>query len=914
MASAKIIRPQYFAIPSIQLSICLLSICLTACGAKRTDVSVQGDETSGGDFNLTDSSSSPSVAFDQPMPKIPGVSFPCDSLDIQSSPHVQSVPGILSSTGPVDIHLRSSLWTKSLEQTLLNAKESAGVGAGFRILGTKGGQSPVSAPWSNLDELVILTPSKNLKLNTKIEKVTSTGFSEFKSLVFKFSPRPINTLTGMMYAHTASLPGRLEPGRYRLVFTLESLGLDKGTEISIDVRPGDVDQSFSVNALDQDFISRNMNTAVSSVASASYALALAKADLNSDGRIDKQDMDTFQVLNPASAIITSDFLGEPLSKNQGDIAAIRIRGTAWSSTFQRALGEDLGFTIAPASCLRSLPWVGMNQIVIARNNSAPVFGLITLTRISDGKDFGSAAIEKLPRIGNLSVLSLRSPILSGVYQLKISVNKMSPSLDGVVTRILKFRVLEADMDGNYIVDRMDIEHLGKYYLQGVTSASVRADLNGNGVINSLDLTVARVRQGQILQDPSIPAPAITEVNKVDISDGNGNLMPGIISASINGQVVGKADLNGEDAGQIQVTGPKGSKVLWSNSLNGDRFETVLDGAGEYDGRGHYITFQWLDFVVASVNPGEYQTPQVVALSNQTPGSQIVYSLDGSDLSPNGSKVYSEPLVINQTSVLTVALVRNGKFFGTPRTTFIYVIKPETGGCGRYFGVTAGSFPSTKDECFMKQEEIDTICKDYSGQNYKVDWVRFNSDSTIKEVVNLQSGTCLKLPKQPPTYNDNSDNPGPELPPSPPEFGDVKFEIIRRSDSLSKFQVCINASVNGQTEVELACNRPAPGQQYINNSASFVTLQMRRDTCNILKLSMYVKDYTGKFRLVASQVFDSANQPVYGPGIAVDFQGDAFNIMANDNMDAHWKDLAFTLRNAQPDPIRFKIEGGTGGCQ
>jgi hypothetical protein len=160
-------------------------------------------------------------------------------------------------------------------------------------------------------------------------------------------------------------------------------------------------------------------------------------------------------------------------------------------------------------------------------------------------------------------------------------------------------------------------------------------------------------------------------------------MPGVISAAIDGKLVGQAKLDGRDAGLVSVSGPYGSKVVWSNNLNSQTFVTILDGTGEY-GAGHYVVFK--------------------------------------------------------------------------------IVQNETGGCGRYFGSTAGSFSSTQDECRMKQEEIDSTCKNYSGQDYKINWTRFNPDNTVKEVISLQSGTCLKLPQQPPTYVDN-----PTQPPSqPPE--------------------------------------------------------------------------------------------------------------------------------------------------
>ena len=367
----------------------------------------------------------------------------------------------------------------------------------------------------------------------------------------------------------------------------------KPSVINLDIRPGDLNNSFSVDAVDQDFIARNRDLTVSSVSNQSHLLGLLKADLNSDGQIDQSDLDEFQKLNPDASKINSDFLGEPLTQNPGDISKVMVRGSHWGRGFQGALGTDVGFTLAPASCLRSLPWIRMNQLLIASPSSAPISGTVTLSATSNGKDniLLSSSLEKLPRLSGFSVLSLPSPHKPGIYQLKISVNNATKALDGILTRVIKFRVLEGDIDGNYLVDRMDLEILRKYFNQRVNSTNIRADLDANGFINIMDLKIAMSRQGLALKDPSIPPPQITEINKVQITDENGFFLTGSISATIDSQSVAKAELNGQDAALVTVAGALGSKVLWSNSLTGETFETILDGKGDYDGRGHYVAFK-----------------------------------------------------------------------------------------------------------------------------------------------------------------------------------------------------------------------------------------------------------------------------------------------------------------------------------
>jgi hypothetical protein len=1065
------------------------SIVLAGCGLKPTASPGDGRVSEDDDFSLTKSG----LIDDGGILKKPGMpTFACEDVSLPST-NIQYVPPVETRFGPLDVYLGSSSWSPQRIDGLQKAGQSALFGAGLRILGSNGAQSPLSAPWLGIDHIT-LTPAldshygqkgnmfgirllfDSRRLRANLHKVKSDGSVEFE-IPLRLDSRSFNIKTprGTVPALRAKLEKPLSAGSYRLVITGEM----KPSVINLDIRPGDLNNSFSVDAIDIDFIARNRDLTVSTVSNQNHLLGLLKADLNSDDRLDQSDLDIVQALNPESNRINSDFLGEPLTQNPGDISKIMVRGSLWGRGFQGALGTGVGFTLAPASCLRSLPWIRMNQLLIASPSSAPVSGLVTLSGTTNGKDgvLISSSLEKLPRAGDFSVLSLRSPLKSGVYQLKISVNNATKELDGILTRLMKFRVLEGDVDGNYLVDRMDLEILRKYFNQRVNSTNIRADLDANGIINSADLIIAMSRQGLALKDPSIPPPQITEFNKVHIADENGNFLTGSIVATMNGQSLTKVELNGQDSAVVTVTGALGSKVLWSNSLTGDTFETILDGKGDYDGRGHYVVFkvQGIPDVpnlppelppVTEVNkvhindgngrmvPGiiaatiNGQTVAKVELNGKDAalaqvtgpfGSKVVWTnnlssetfetiLDGKGDYGQGHyvifKAKSDPVVppqppkmddqltwidvttapnqitmkdnatglwwSNYRSALPWEEARsnceslnyNGKGNGwrlpnveelkkayangiksqaregwitnfqgfwssspfsdradsslvagwddSYKPDFIYTnyydkgnnIKfvcvldptapPEKGGCGRFFGVTAGSFPSTKDECFMKQEDIDASCKNFSGQAYKVNWTRFNVDSTIKEVINLQSGVCMKLPAQPPSMDD-------QLQPDPPpqqDFTDVELGIFRQPTA-SKFQTCIRASVNGQPEIELVCNRPAPFQDYVSDINKSVKVRMQKGVCNILRLSMHTRQTPSEpFRrltAISDRVFNSATRPMFGPGVIVDFGGDSYSLMGNDNEDSRWDDIVFKLRNPYPGQLQFMIEGAKGGC-
>lgn len=787
------------------------SLLTAACGINTTKAPETGpnEET---DLNLAGSSAFSGGPMLPPALKMPASR--CEDAPIISTPVAQMVKPLASKGGLLEVYLGSSSWSKAFEEGLIKTGQSAAMGAGFRILSSKGGLSPVNAPWSGIDQLVVATPLRYtpsplfnqiwgsgglglLGITISLQRVTSNGSGE--SMPLKFRP---NYVTDFVTSQTrlaliANTGEKLSPGSYRLLVNPGKI------QMEIQVRPGDVDDSYSVNEVDKSFIERNKDKPISVGATPAHTIALLKADLNGDGTVDQADLDLFNTTNPDVSKLLSNFYGDPFTANPGDIFAVGIRSMPWTFQFQNALGQDLlpvGHRIAPVSCPQILPWTNLNQLILAGLGNHVLSGTVSVSLINQSGEnqIMSSDLAKLPRIAirdpktgqitSLTAVPFNPPApRMGVYKVKISINKANATLDGVATRIIKFRLLEGDVSGNGIVDTIDFQSMS---LGMPVSTNPRMDINGSGSINSSDIALIRMRMGQRLIDPTVAPQEISETNKVHISDDNGNFVAGVISATIDGQVVAKFEVNGQDARIGDVKGKLGAKVTWSNSVDSQTFETILDGKGDYDGRGHYVTFKVKTFIdvpdVPTTQPEQPkpEQPPVTELNKVhindangrfMPGvisaaidGKLVgqAKLDGRDAGlvsvsgPYGSKVVWSN---NLNSETFVTILDGRGDYGSGHYVVFKIVQNEKGGCGRYFGSTAGSFSSTQDECRMKQEEIDSTCKNYSGQDYKINWTRFNSDSTVKEVINLQSGTCLKLPQQPPTYVDN-----PTQPPSQPE--------------------------------------------------------------------------------------------------------------------------------------------------
>lgn len=126
----------------------------------------------------------------------------------------------------------------------------------------------------------------------------------------------------------------------------------------------------------------------------------------------------------------------------------------------------------------------------------------------------------------------------------------------------------------------------------------------------------------------MPQEGIIEMNKLSFSPMG---TVGRIYASIAGNVVAKADLNGIDAVLLPVSGPLGTEVVWSNSLTTAIIRTKLDGTGNYDLKGHYISFT-IPPAITEVNKVHFNPMSGVGKIYATLNGRVVAAteLNGSD--------------------------------------------------------------------------------------------------------------------------------------------------------------------------------------------------------------------------------------------------------------------------------------------
>lgn len=126
---------------------------------------------------------------------------------------------------------------------------------------------------------------------------------------------------------------------------------------------------------------------------------------------------------------------------------------------------------------------------------------------------------------------------------------------------------------------------------GLVSANAKCSISAarQALISGLCEQKILVREGFLdeIYCSGVPIglpPAVEETNKVAPFNGT-------IVVTLNGEEYHKQDLvDHKDAAIITVRGISGDKVIWSNSVNSKTIETILDGQGDYDNRGHYIDF------------------------------------------------------------------------------------------------------------------------------------------------------------------------------------------------------------------------------------------------------------------------------------------------------------------------------------
>ena len=204
---------------------------------------------------------------------------------------------------------------------------------------------------------------------------------------------------------------------------------------------------------------------------------------------------------------------------------------------------------------------------------------------------------------------------------------------------------------------------------------------------------------------------------------------------------------------------------------------------------------------------------------------------------------------------------------------------------------------------MSQADIDKSCLNFSGQSYKVNWTRFNTDSTVKEVVNLQNGTCMKLPAQPPTSVPTQVTPNPFTPPDNIEKNTTieTTLAVTSSSTRARFKNCVNAKVNNlptEPVQELGCNRDSPfGNPRFKST---VKIKVQTNVCNVLVLSLTSQSSPGGSVNTLATSSTSSRFIIRRTGL------NSFNIMANDNNDNDWNDLNLTVTG--DGSFKFTMDG------
>ncbi|MBI2826009.1 MAG: hypothetical protein HYX69_15095 [Planctomycetia bacterium] len=191
------------------------------------------------------------------------------------------------------------------------------------------------------------------------------------------------------------------------------------------------------------------------------------------------------------------------------VVRVGVGATGWNATFRQqlvdsGLGTADSYAIPPgASQLTSLPWNGLNQVVIRFNEavdigvddlavngtSVAVYGFVDFNYDADAFQ---ATWTLSSRVGHDTLtLRLNGALATGIRDLTGNVLDGEwieasdyPSGDGTAGGDFDFRfhVLPGDFNQDNIVDVSDIQQVAVNYLQG-SAATLFVDGNGDGIVD-----------------------------------------------------------------------------------------------------------------------------------------------------------------------------------------------------------------------------------------------------------------------------------------------------------------------------------------------------------------------------------------------------------------------------------------------
>jgi hypothetical protein len=189
-----------------------------------------------------------------------------------------------------------------------------------------------------------------------------------------------------------------------------------------------------------------------------------------------------------------------------------VAGSSWTTAFRdklTSLGLGTGgYSVLPdgSGLVDEIAWTGVNQIAF-------VFDRPVAAQSSDitlhGINVPTYAVSNFTNVGNVATWTLNQPLAAD--RLRIEVGSSLESILAAGQLEYPFDSLPGDVTENGTIDRSDMVGVRVHAFTSTANPlyDPTFDTNGDGIINVIDLVIARNRQGTQLPGgtPSPPAPS-----------------------------------------------------------------------------------------------------------------------------------------------------------------------------------------------------------------------------------------------------------------------------------------------------------------------------------------------------------------------------------------------------------------------